>query len=396
MKLEKLEYTKRAMMLENSQKDLYYAYFLMATQIEARDVQTACAFINGYRFGIAIDPTFWNPLPEKHKIGILKHEVMHIIFSHVKLFHVYKEREIFNISADFTINTLIGRDYLPEGALFPEDFEMSPGVKWPTDKDTLWYYTEMLKQKQNGTMTQGMKDLCDSLGGEEGTPGWMSDHDWDKMKEEMAEKGDIIDTVTKGDIKRLYEETVQKGRGTLPGMVEQFIKSLFKINPPVVNWKKELRQFTASRKTTKKTFTRIRESKRYDESPGFKKKRKRTVAVIIDTSGSVSDKELCDFFSEVHHIYKSDTRLEIIECDTQVNRTWWYEGKWNLKCMGRAATYLSPAIDYVNKKKEFNVCVVFTDGGIESNPTNCRVPSLWIISSRGTSKINVKGRIIKM
>jgi len=55
MKLEKLEYTKRAMMLENSQKDLYYAYFLMATQIEAGDVKTACAFINGYRFGIAID-----------------------------------------------------------------------------------------------------------------------------------------------------------------------------------------------------------------------------------------------------------------------------------------------------------------------------------------------------
>jgi hypothetical protein len=74
-KLEKLEYTKRAMMLENSQKDLYYAYFLMATQIEAGDVKTACAFINGYRFGIAIDPNFWNPLPQKHKIGILKHEV---------------------------------------------------------------------------------------------------------------------------------------------------------------------------------------------------------------------------------------------------------------------------------------------------------------------------------
>lgn len=48
--------------------------------------------------------------------------------------------------------------------------------------------------------------------------------------------------------------------------------------------------------------TRKKESIRFPDASGLKHKRKSNICVVVDTSGSVSDKELCDFFSEIHHV----------------------------------------------------------------------------------------------
>lgn len=43
-------------------------------------------------------------------------------------------------------------------------------------------------------------------------------------------------------------------------------------------------------------------SKRFEGLAGIKLKHKHDILVAIDTSGSVSDKELKDFMSEIYHI----------------------------------------------------------------------------------------------
>lgn len=399
--LKGLETAKREMCY-GSKDTLYYGYFLMMTQVRAdTNVPTACAYVNSTRYGISISPTFWSGLKTPEKTGILLHELLHIMFFHVKLFSFYTEREIFNIAADFCINSIIKKGMLPAGALFPEDYDWKDGKKFPSEKDTLWYYTELLEQKRNNTMDPNLKEVCNRLADgtpmEAGTPGWMSQHDWEELKKQVDQVGEIVNINTEVTLKKLYEDIVQKSRGTIPASLEQSIKSLFEILPPVVNWKKEFRMFTASRRTTEVRKTRHRESKRFEDAPGTKKKKKQTAAFIIDTSGSVSEKELCDCFSEIHHLYKSGVEFEIIECDANIARQYWYTGKWDKTVAGRGGTRMTPAIEYVNKhSRTFDVAILYTDGYIENDLVPCNVPLMCLISSKGTTNVNIKGKIIKI
>jgi len=47
--------------------------------------------------------------------------------------------------------------------------------------------------------------------------------------------------------------------------------------------------------------TRKRESIRFPNASGLKHKKRSNICVVVDTSGSVSNRELEDFFSEIHH-----------------------------------------------------------------------------------------------
>ena len=95
--------------------------------------------------------------------------------------------------------------------------------------------------------------------------------------------------------------------------------------------------------------TRKKESIRFPGASGLKHKKKSNVFLVIDTSGSVSDSDLCDFFSEINHIYKAGTRITICECDAKVQRIYEYAGKWDGKCSGRGGTNMTPAIKEFNK-----------------------------------------------
>ena len=53
---------------------------------------------------------------------------------------------------------------------------------------------------------------------------------------------------------------------------------------------------------------------------------KQKILVGIDTSGSVSDDELCEFFSELYHMYKANVSITIAECDAKINRIYEYNG----------------------------------------------------------------------
>lgn len=83
----------------------------------------------------------------------------------------------------------------------------------------------------------------------------------------------------------------------------------------------------------KKTYQR--ESKRFNKTPGIKLKRKVQILVAIDTSGSIHNTELLDFFNEIHHIYKTKAKITIIECDSKIQSIWEYKGSQEIKIRKR-------------------------------------------------------------
>jgi predicted metal-dependent peptidase len=110
------------------------------------------------------------------------------------------------------------------------------------------------------------------------------------------------------------------GADKLPGGVKRLIKDL---TEPVVNWRELLEQQIQS--TIKNDFTWARPSRRSWHMdavlPGLKPGQQIDVCVAIDTSGSISEKDLKDFLSEVKGIMElyDEYKIHVITWDTAVH-----------------------------------------------------------------------------
>ena len=89
-----------------------------------------------------------------------------------------------------------------------------------------------------------------------------------------------------------------------------------KNKPPVFNWKRYFRRLIGNSITSEIQLTRMRPSKRFPDARGIRMKRKPNIMVAVDTSGSISQDDLKDFFSEIHHIWKTGVNVTVVEIDT--------------------------------------------------------------------------------
>jgi predicted metal-dependent peptidase len=105
------------------------------------------------------------------------------------------------------------------------------------------------------------------------------------------------------------------------------------------------------------------------------------VAVTIDTSGSISDDDLIEFFAEIKAIHKNGARVTVIEADCAVCRTYEFRGKFDGAVHGRGGTDLDPAMAWVDKQKKFDAHIYFTDFYAPKFEKRYRTPVLWILTS---------------
>ena len=110
------------------------------------------------------------------------------------------------------------------------------------------------------------------------------------------------------------------GAGNTPGNVQRMIKEL---TNPKINWRELITQQIQS--TIKNDYTYTIPNKKMFSSgfvlPSMKRDETIDVCVAIDTSGSIADKQLNDFFSEINGIMQSydDFNIKIWCFDTSVH-----------------------------------------------------------------------------
>lgn len=178
-------------------------------------------------------------------------------------------------------------------------------------------------------------------------------------------------------------EQVEKMRGTIPGEFQELISKLREKKPEVFNWKTYFRRLLGSIYDVNIRSTRRKESKRFEDAAGIQHKKKVSILVAVDTSGSVSQRELQEFFSEIDYVYKAGARVTILQCDTQINAVEDYDGKNLPTIKGRGGTDFNPPVDYyVEHKKEYASLIYFTDGEAPL-PNKHPQGMVWIISSLG-------------
>lgn len=367
-------------------KQPFYGFFLLNLNKEfSSSVPTAGVGLSGINQMLYVNPTFWDSLSENHKVGLLWHELLHICFFHLTMRHNFVDKKLFNIAADCEINQYITTEFLPDGAILPSSF---PTIQLDLKAGTNYYYQKLLENNSSDNPDPGLQSLMNGQSGPptdgQGNihPSWK---DFDSLTE--TEKK-LIQNQIEHTLKESATQ-ITKSRGTIPGELKSLIDELFKVKEEVFNWKAYFRRKLGCSSEIYTKKSRRKMSKRFEDNAGIKIKQKHHILVAVDTSGSVSNAELMEFFSEIHHIYKAGTAITIIECDTKINDIYEYKGKFKGSVVGRGGTDFTPPVDYYNKhKNKFTTLVFFTDGYA---PVECKPHKqmMWVISSQGEERLEL-------
>lgn len=367
-------------------KQPFYGFFLLNLNKEfSTQVPTAGVGLNGINQMLYINPTFWDNLSDNHKEGLLLHELLHICFFHLTMRNNFVDKKLFNYAADVEINQYILPEYLPDGALLPSTF---PTIQLDLKAGTNYYYQKLLENNNSKNPDPSLQSL---INGQSGPPcnGDGNIHPtWKEFENLTDTEKKLIQNQTEHILKESATQ-ITKSRGTIPGELKSLIDELFKVKEEVFNWKAYFRRKMGCSSEVYTKKSRRKMSKRFEDNAGIKIKQKHHILVAVDTSGSVSNNELLEFFSEIHHIYKAGTSVTIIECDTKINDIYEYRGKFKGSVKGRGGTNFTPPIDYYNKhKNKFTTLVFFTDG---EAPIECKPHKqmMWVISSNGVNELGV-------
>ena len=432
-KQQTLSKTAKDLML----KEPYYGYFLiMLNKMWTKRIPTAGVSKNGINYQLVVNDDFWEELTELERLGLLKHELLHIAFGHLTTVFKFSDRKLANIAMDMEINQYIEASWLPGGDMSSDEFKqlketvladikaakennatqeelLAISKKLPSrgimidDYEELnldrkagarYYYDKLkeAKDKKDQTGSSGSQefdDLCNQM--DSGDGDGLPDHStWDEFENLSEAEQKLIEKQLQKVLSDAKEQTVKK-KGNVPGEIEGVI-IVDEIVAPKFDWKGYIRRFTG---ISTKVFTkkiRRKENRRFSDNPGLKIKMKQHMLLAIDTSASVNDDELLEFMNEIYHIYKAGVDITIIQCDTQIKSIEAYKGKKDLKVNGRGGTEFDPVLEYYNDNStKYTSLVYFTDGECNAS-VKPKGNVLWVISERSEMNDDLPGKVIKL
>ena len=352
-------------------REPFYGLFLLNLNRYYGDkCDTACVCRNGINTELCVNKKFWDTLSDDEQLGILKHELGHILFKHITSSEYFGDHDKFNKAADCEVNS-----YIP---ILQKDPYCYP-ARWnlENNKGTKFYYENLPDEPDQPQGNNG--DSSSSYDPNDSHESWKDFQDLSDTEKQLIENQ--IDYQAKNTA-----ETCQKMIGSVPGELKEYLDSLFKIKPQVFNWKAYFRRVIGNLITSELYLTRMRPSRRFPDSRGVKFKRKPHVLVGVDTSGSVSNEELEDFFSEIYYLWKSGIKVTIAQMDTKIEHIEEYNGKFNKEIYGRGGTEFTDLVNYYNeRKKDFSTLVIFTDGYVSLNLPPFR-NGVWVITKTGAHK----------
>ena len=418
-------------------KEPFYGFFLIAlNKVWEKRIPTAGVSKHNINYQLSINEEFWMGLSENHKVGILKHELLHIAYFHLSMYFNFPDKKLANIAMDMEINQYIDKGYLPGDEYTKDQYDQlvedtKERIKNALDNNTMTqeqaaeefakipmrgiiiedypelnldlkagcrYYYEKLKQakdKKDQTGSSGCSNfdkLCDQM---DNDPNGLPDHStWEDFKDMTEAEEKLMQKQLDTTLKNIAEAV--KSRGTVPGHIEEYLEQIAKLEPPKFDWRGYMRRFTG---VSTKVFTkkiRRKENRRYSENPGLKIKMKQHMLLAVDTSGSVSTSELEEFMTEIHHINKCGVDITVIQCDTTIRSIEPFNPKVPVKVYGRGGTEFDPVLEYYNENlRKYTSLVYFTDGECTAH-VKPKAPVLWVLSEQSNMNDSLPGKVIKL
>jgi predicted metal-dependent peptidase len=358
----------------------FYGIFLLSLRKEIvngnHSVKTAAVGPNGLNFTLYINEDFWKKLSDKEQLAVLTHECCHLCFFHLTEHFKASNHALMNIAMDASINQYIQN--LPADCVTVESLSQQCGKNLELKRGAWYYYNELLDYAEKNPKFMNQFNNIDS-------------HDmWpgDEMSE--AERT-LYGNQIKSRLKETAEQVVKQA-GKIPGELSSILEAI-KNKPPVFNWKRYFRRLIGNSITSEIQLTRMRPSKRFPDARGIRMKRKPNIMVAVDTSGSISQDDLKDFFSEIHHIWKTGVNVTVVEFDTKIQNIFEYKGQQNIEVHGRGGTDATSAIEYYKQHHDFSSCIIFTDGYLSTFKLPICQSLIWVITKDG-NKTKYPGQVI--
>lgn len=356
---------------------MFYAHMISNCKVILDKDLPAAAGVNFTHttYNLYINPEMFNEEPMTSRLGILKHEMLHILYNHMSR-KADRNHEGFNISSDCAINQHITRTHLPDYAIYPDNIGEQLKIKVPENETAEFYYDlfkqELEKQKQD-------QQDCDNDGEGEGKPGNgnpfqdknspksprpIDDHG--KWKETEGDEA-LRKSITKKMIEKSIENT-SKVKGNVPSAISHFLE-LF-TDAPKVSWKREIRKIQGNRKSNVRS-TIMKKSRRFGNRDDLRGKTSSTTfdtCVVVDVSGSMDDKEILFGLNEIHALCKlTNSTMRMIQIDTEIHAVEIFSKSTKLfNRSGNGGTRMEPAMDYIKYNNiPADLVVLITDGEIE-------------------------------
>lgn len=378
-----------------SYKGEYEFWFHVLAQckvILTDEIDLAAVNFKSTKYCLYINPDNFDELPLNKRLGVLKHEMMHILYNHISR-KEDRHHMLWNIACDAAINQQIKVSDLLDGCITPKSLEETLqkegyNIVIPENENSETYYDLLSEsksdEKSDSEGEEGAPGECENPG-EDGEPCEESD----TCNGNKSNEGDFYDGLwsdvptdnhdkwkeSEGDeelkrdiTKKMVEKAIDKSRGNTPNGIGELLDIWTK--KPVISWKKVLRNI-ASNKKANKVSTIMKKSRRFPNRPdikGIKKDRDFDIVVVLDVSGSMSDEEIIAGLTEIREVAKlTSSTVKIIQVDTEVHAVDDFDPK--SKSFTRKAgggTEMLPAWKYIKENKiPMDCAILISDMYIE-------------------------------
>lgn len=364
--MKKLQKAKAGMMLDEP----FFADIMCRMEwVESKDCPTMGT--DGKKFFYGTD--FVEKISPDELKGVILHEVYHVILSH-PFRRSERDPELWNIACDLAINGQIkSLGYkLPEGGLFPPD-----NLK---DKSAEEIYKILQQQEEN-------KDKKDGEAGDGDGDGKNKSPSWGKVFDGAASAAENKRLEKEMQVAVVQAAQMAKKAGKIPADIARLIAE---ITEGKVDWKEELKNFADERIREESSW--MRPNKRYIPHgyylPSLGGKTLGKVAISMDTSGSVTPKDLSEYGGESQAILDIyPVEMLVIYSDHKVAKVETFQKGDEVKFSpkGGGGTSFVPTFEYLEKENINPLFLIyFTDGYCDDYPPEPSFPVFWIINSGGT------------
>lgn len=388
----------RKAVIQLQQPEPFFAYLLMLAKIQKfpqgeKGIGTMAVHPNGT---IYYGDEFVDKCSDDEVKGVLSHEILHIALLHLER-RGDRNPVVANLAMDCVVNMMVRKAgmRLPDGCVPWERWKdkssfVLNGANIEIEKVSTKIWESIYDEIMNQLQQQGKQPPQQQQFG-------FDEHMFgDGMSKEEAEE--LVEK-WKGHITEAARYAKQQGK--LPAGMDRYIDDLLK---PKVRWKSLLIQsvrpyllpvdwnYQRPHKKSKVLGTYL---------PNIHKEHTE-VDVIVDTSGSVSKKELTEFISEIVGLAQTTNYMEmrVHYGDTKLEQTLEVENGNISKLLqtnprGYGGTDMEGVIDEVREKyRDTNLIIVFTDGYTTfSTP---REGVVWVLCSNSTREDIPYGRVIRM
>ena len=365
-------------------------------------------------------------------IACIEHMMDHLVRLHT-IRTVAREHEVWDVATDMVVNGHAGKpnvgfyDEKTKTTIHATDEPIFLNNEWPDNSSAEEVYDLLIKGPKK---PKKKKDDSSSFGGQcgegdgDGEEGEGEDGDGDakgktkgKGKGKPNSKGgsgsgeghgDMADDhsiwhesdVSMDEARQIVNDMVDSAAnrsiGQVPGHLTEAIKNL---KTPIVMWRDHLRHLIG-RSIGNERPTYSRENRRRQEFgiKGFTKRAASKVKVIVDTSGSISTKELEQFFSEIEAIsYKAEVKVLLWDHAFQ-GYSKYRKGDWeSYQVNGRGGTNMVEPFTWLENEGEIGQLVILLTDGYTPWPPPKQYQTIFVITNDAkTVSAPEWGEVIRM